>query len=168
MNSNSNESTLMAQYAAGPGQLERALSGLKESEYDTRVSESGWTIREAVHHIVDGDHIWKIGIMAALGTQTMEFTLGWYWGQPQENWSKGWGYNARPVEESLALLKANRAHTLQMLKHIPDAMRKSVDVRNVAGEVEHITVEFLLQMQVDHITHHTNQILALRAKGTST
>ena len=46
---------MLARYAEGPEQLERALAGLDDAGLDATVSQDGWTVRRTVHHIVDGD-----------------------------------------------------------------------------------------------------------------
>jgi hypothetical protein len=59
MKSPANKNSVIARYIEGPTLLERALTGLKEADLDTAPSKGGWTIRQIVHHIVDGDDIWK-------------------------------------------------------------------------------------------------------------
>lgn len=156
------ESEVLAQYADGPGQLERALDGLDEADLDTRVSQGGWTVRQVAHHIVDGDDLWKPCIKAALGNEAGEFTLGWYWALPQEVWADRWKSSERSLETSLALFKASRSHVLQLVEHVPDAWQKSIDVRTSDGTIRRLTVGTVIQMQTDHAVHHINQILAVR------
>ena len=168
MNSQSEESALLARYAQGPEQLERALEGLDERDLDTRVSQHGWTVRQVAHHIVDGDDVWKLCIKVALGNDGGEFTLGWYWTQPQEVWADRWGNSSRPIDVSLSLFRANRDHVFQLLKYVPNAWQRSIRMRKHDGHVERITVGNAIQIQVDHVTHHVAQITAVRAKRNGT
>jgi hypothetical protein len=51
MNSENEEAAVLARYADGPEQLERAIAGLNEPNLDARVSQDGWTVRQVVHHV---------------------------------------------------------------------------------------------------------------------
>lgn len=65
-------------------------AGIKIEELDLPPLVGGWTIRQIVHHIVDGDDLWKACIKAALGNERGEFSLGWYWSLPQQVRAKRW------------------------------------------------------------------------------
>jgi hypothetical protein len=101
MRSQDAESAVLTRYAEGPEQLERALAGLDELGLDASRSPGAWTVRQIVHHIVDGDDIWKLCIKSALGNEDGEFTLAWYGAQPQEVWADRWKYSARSTFPSL-------------------------------------------------------------------
>ena len=53
-------------FKQGPGILENALADLSDNELDYVPSNGGWTIRQIVHHIADGDDLWKASIKIAL------------------------------------------------------------------------------------------------------
>jgi uncharacterized damage-inducible protein DinB len=135
---------------------------LDEAGLDARVSQDGWTVRQVVHHIVDGDDLWKLCIKSALGNEDGEFTLGWYRVQSQDVWADRWRYSARSVDVSLGLFRATRDHVLQLLKHVPDAWQRSIRVRTPDGQTERVTVGTVIQMQADHAVHHIGQIAAVR------
>ncbi|MEJ2279063.1 MAG: DinB family protein [Candidatus Lokiarchaeota archaeon] len=107
-----NKDEILEQFKQGPCILENALSGLSDFELDYAPSKGGWTIRQIVHHIADGDDLWKTAIKIALGNEQAEFTLKWYLAFPQTEWAKRWNYENRSIDESLILLKANRNHIL--------------------------------------------------------
>lgn len=158
-----NESEVLRQYAEGPEILEDALAGLDGTGLDACGPQGGWTVRQIVHHIVDGDDVWKLCIKSALGNEAGEFTLGWYWALPQDVWADRWRYSERSVDVSLALFRANRNHVLQLLKHVPDAWRRSIGMRKPDGRIERITVGTAIQIQAEHVSHHIRQITAIRA-----
>jgi hypothetical protein len=149
----------------GPVLLERALAGIQDSELDAPPLQGGWTIRQIVHHIVDGDDLWKIGIKVALGNEQAEFSLEWYWKQPQEVWADNWAYGNRSLDVSLALLKANRSHIHQLLGQVPDGWHRSVGFRKPTGEIERLPVGAIVQMQADHVVHHVKQMRAIRSES---
>lgn len=156
---------VLKRFVEGPAVLERALADLPPGELDRRPADGAWTIRQIVHHIVDGDDIWKTGIRIAIGSDQAEFSLSWYRSRTQREWAESWGYSRRPLAECLALLKANRNHVAQLLTMIPDAWNRSVSVPDSAGIPERVTVGFIVEMQTDHLLHHLNRILDLHKRG---
>lgn len=164
MNPPSDREAVMIRFREGPALLEQALAGLKDADLDALPAEGGWTIRQIVHHLVDGDDLWKPGIKAALGAEGGEYTLGWYWAHPQEVWAERWGYAHRSLDESLALLKAGRAHVVQLLEAVPNGWNKTIGVRKSDGNLETISVGAIVEMQADHVEHHVKRIHALRAE----
>ncbi len=158
-----NKKELIELFKQGPSLLEKALDGLTDADLDAVPHEGGWTIRQITHHIVDGDDVWKSCIKMALGNEQAEFTLDWYWAFPQDEWAKRWAYEKRSIDASLALLKANRDHILQLLEHVPDAWSRSVPFRKHNGETEQMPIGMAVKIQADHVVHHVNRILALRS-----
>ena len=157
---------VMARYREGPALLEEAVMNLTDADLDATPSGGGWTIRQIVHHVVDGDDIWKLGIKMAMGDEQAEFALGWYWGMSQETWGDRWAYSRRSLGASQSLLKAIRTHVLQLLESVPDAWDRAVVVRKPDGEMEQVPVGFVIQMQADHVLHHVKRIRGiLRERG---
>lgn len=154
--------TMLSQYADGPSLLDSALAGLSETDLDLALSADSWTIRQIVHHIADGDDLWKACIKAALGNRDGLFTLQWYWDRPQMEWSESWRYASRSVESSLTLLDANRHHIVELLEHVPDVMEKSIRLQPPHDAEVRITIKEVLEMQVRHMTGHTQDIQAIR------
>ncbi len=162
MEATPNPETLLARYAEGPALLASALAGLGDDALDAPPPGGGWTIRQIAHHIVDGDDLWKTCIKGALGESPEAFSLRWYAALPQRVWSERWAYAQRPLEPSLALFRANRAHILQLLAHVPGGWDRAIGFRNSRGEVEPTPVSEVIQDQGDHVFHHVDRILALR------
>jgi uncharacterized damage-inducible protein DinB len=162
VNASESPTAIVARYAEGPAQLEQALAGLQDADLDAAPVQGGWTIRQIVHHIADGDDLWKVGIKAALGNEQGEFTLEWYWVVPQDTWAERWAYAGRPIDASLALFKATRAHVTQLLAHVPDGWSRSITVRKPSGEATRLTVGAVVEMQADHLQHHLRRIRAIR------
>jgi hypothetical protein len=156
--------SVLTRFMEGPALLERALDGLQDSDLDATPSKGGWTIRHIVHHIVDGDDIWKICIKVALGDDGAEFALDWYRTQSQDAWTEKWAYAHRPLDESLTLLKAIRDHVRQLLEYAPDGWHRSVEFRNPDGTTERLPVGAIIEMQADHVEHHVKRIRAIRGE----
>jgi uncharacterized damage-inducible protein DinB len=156
------QTSIIARYVDGPALLEQALAGLHEADLDAPPVQGGWTIRQIVHHIVDGDDLWKACIKAALGNEQGEFTLEWYWVVPQDTWAERWAYDRRAIDVSLALFKAIRAHVTQLLAQVPGSWSRSITVRKPRGETSRLTVGAVVDMQAGHAQHHVERILAIR------
>ncbi len=125
-----------------------AIAGLTEADLDIACSPGSWTIRQTVHHVVDGNVVWSIGIKAAVGNQNGFFDRRWYWGLPQASWVECWRqYAHRALEPSLTLFQANRRHIVQLLQQIPDAWERSIHIQWPHQPEECISVREIVEMQ---------------------
>lgn len=161
MNAPEDRDSTLSRFREGPALLEQTLMGLRDSELDFKPSGGGWSVRQIVHHIVDGDDIWKLGIKMAVGGDQAEFSLGWYSSQTQDTWANRWAYDRRSIDTSLSLLKVMRDHVLQLVESVPEAWHRAVVVRTRGGECEQVSVGFVIQMQADHLVHHVERIRAI-------
>jgi len=154
---------LLAKYENCPSQLEAAIIGLSEPNLDIRKSTESWTIRETIHHIADGDDMWKLFIKRAIGNPNGEYAFDWYWQVPQDEWAKHWHYQEKSIEPSLALFRANRNHIVQLLRHTPGALEKSLRVRwpTKLGEQE-VKVRLIVEGQTQHALAHIAEIREIR------
>ena len=154
---------LIANYGNCPSQLEAAILGLSEINLDIGKNTESWTIRETIHHIADGDDMWKLFIKRAIGNPNGEYVFDWYWQVPQEEWAKRWNYKERSIESSLALFRANRSHIVQLLRHTPGALEKSLRVRwpTNLGEQE-VKVRLIVEGQTQHALAHIAEIGEIR------
>ncbi len=155
---------LLTRYAEGPEQLEAALAGLEETNLDVAETPESWTIRQIVHHIVDGDDLWSMCIKASLGDSRGLFSYRWYWEKPQDEWADNWGYAGREIEPSLALFRANRHHISQLLHQIPGAWEKYTLITLSDGEEKATSVRYVVEMQTKHVEGHIEDIQAIRRK----
>jgi len=156
------QSDILAGYAAGPDRLEAAIAGLSAADLDLALGSDTWSIRQIVHHIADGDDLWKEFVKRAIGNPGGEFTLAWYWQIRQAEWARRWAYRERDIEPSLALFRASRAHVVQLLAHRPEAWSNSLLIRWQDGEEAHTSVEWVVAMQARHIDGHLDDIRRIR------
>jgi len=153
---------ILKQYADGPSLLDSALAGLTESNLDLALNADSWTIREIVHHIVDGDDLWKTCIKTALGNSEALFSLQWYTVKPQMEWSENWAYSLRTLESSLALYRANRRHIVDLLEHVPNACKKTIRFQPSEKPEMCITILDVIELHVHHLIEHIESIQAIR------
>ena len=153
---------ILAEYATGPELAQDAIQGLSEDQLDLKLSEDSWSIRQLVHHITDGDYLWKEFLLRALGEPEREFNLEWYWCLPQDDWVKRWSYAGRDVTHSLELFAANRQHTLELLKQVPGLWDKCLLIPNHQGGQERVSVGEVVEMQSRHVVGHVEDIHQIR------
>ena len=155
---------LIANYGNCPSQLEAAVIGLSELNLDIGKNAESWTIRETIHHIADGDDLWKLFIKRAIGNPNGEYVFDWYWQVPQDEWAKRWHYEDRSIEPSLAMFRANRNHIVQLLRHTPGAMEKSLRIHwpTKLGEQE-VKVASIVEGQTQHVLGHIAEIGEFRS-----
>jgi hypothetical protein len=158
----SHRESVVARFADGPAQLEAAIAGLSEGELDLAEGDDTWTIRQLVHHIADGDDLWKAFIKRAIGNPGGTFELQWYWEIPQDEWVERWAYASREIEPSLALFRANRGHIVQLLDHVPGAWEQALLVRWPNGVEQQLSVAAVVEMQARHVTGHLADIRRAR------
>jgi hypothetical protein len=160
--STENQEQTIARYAAGPSLLESTIQGLDQTQLDLSLSQESWSIREIVHHIADGDTLWKEFILRAAGNPEMEFTLAWYWHIPQDEWVQRWAYAQRDIAPSLALFAASRRHTVELLEAIPWLWEKTLLIPTRQGGHERASVAEVVEMQSRHVEGHVEEIRQIR------
>jgi hypothetical protein len=153
---------ILVRYAEGPLQLETTLRDLAEADLDQALSAGSWSIRQIVHHLADGDDLWKLCIKIALGNSEGLFDLRWYWAREQVAWRESWQYVVRGIASSLALLGANRRQIAELVRPAGETWERSVrDVRS-EGEKAHISIGAMVAIKARHMTAHIEESLAIR------
>lgn len=153
---------ILALYADGYAQLAAVLEGLTDAELNLALTPESWSIRQVVHHLADGDDIWKMCIKMALGNREGVFNLQWYWDKEQMEWSENWQYADRSIDSSLALLRANRRHIVDLVQPVSETWEMSVRCNQSDGKEERISIGDVLSMQARHIMVHVQDIQAIR------
>jgi len=159
---NKNRDGIITRYTAATDVLEAAIRGLDESQLDLSLSADSWSIRQIVHHLADGDYLWKEFILRAAGNPELEFSLAWYWCIPQDEWAQRWVYARRDIAPSLALMRASRQHAVELLKCIPGIWEKSLPIPTHVGGQQMATVTEVVEMQARHVEEHAGEIRKIR------
>ena len=154
-------STVLSDYLAAPDRLAQAIAGLEAAVLDRSLTADTWTIRQLVHHIVDGDDLWGVAVKAAIGNPDGVFTLQWYWDVPQTTWAEQWRYADRDVQPSLELFRANRLHIAQLLAVVPEAWDRAITISARGHEDERVSVAEIVAMQARHALEHIKEIEAI-------
>jgi len=152
---------IIARYTKGGETVEATIAGLSEADLDLRRSPNEWSIRQIVHHLAESASLSLMSIKCALAQSGSTFVRPPY---DQERWAKEFGYEKRPIEPSLALIKAVHWNISQLLQHIPDGWDHYVMVKFVGeeGEGRKRTVGQWLNIQVTHTAEHCEEIRETR------
>ena len=82
-----------------PERIEALAHGLSDAELDRPCPDSGLTVREVVHHLVEANLVASNILIAALATNGG--TFDWSWVQPGGDWAKRMGYGKLPIGPAL-------------------------------------------------------------------
>ncbi len=154
-------STVLSDYLAASDCLTRVVAGLDAATLDRSLTADTWTIRQLVHHIVNGDDLWSVAIKAAIGNPDGAFTLQWYWDVSQTTWAEQWRYADRDVQPSLELFRANRRHIVQLLEVVPEAWDRAITISVRGRDDERAPVADIVEMQARHASGHIEEIEAI-------
>lgn len=157
-----NTKMMLSLFASCPDILESAIAGLGDTDLDHSLTPESWTIRQIVHHIADGDDLWKSFIKQAAGAPGTHFALEWYWQIQQDQWVEHWAYGKRAVEPSLALFRASRANISQLLTTVPEVWGNSLVIRLPGRPEECVTIREVIEMQTRHVSAHIEEIKKIR------
>jgi hypothetical protein len=149
---------VLARFKGAPSELEALLGDLPASQLQTEAHSGGWTLAQVIHHIADGDDLWKACILAGLGEAVPVFSLEWYWSLPQNQWSQAWLYASRPIADSLAVFRANRSITATILAMTARWWERQVAIRSRGGALETTTLLDVVGDQADHALQHIEEL----------
>lgn len=154
--------TLLKKYLQLPDRLEAAIAGLSESDLDMK--GAGWSIRQYVHHTVEGELMWQLFLRAILGTDGIEFPIQWYFAISQDEWAQHWASDMRCIEPTLALFRASTRSLNELLRCVdPQAWQHFGYVTwPGAKEATRLTVRDILLIHIGHMDQHTADIRAIR------
>jgi catechol 2,3-dioxygenase-like lactoylglutathione lyase family enzyme len=143
-------------YARGPDEVEAAVAGLDDGALDATPRPTQWSIRQIVHHLVDGDQLWTWPLKVALATPGQELDMRYY--RSNDVWAESLVYAGRPIGPALALFRASRTVVLELLERVPDALERDVQVRQWTDEPVRTSVGEIVRIQARHALTHAAEI----------
>jgi len=147
---------LIADIAAAPSALRRAVSGLNDEQLDTPYRKGGWTVRQVVHHLPDSHLNSYVRFKLAL-TEDAPLICTY----EEALWAELPEARTAPVAMSLDLLDSLHARWVAMLRTM-DASHFHRTLRHPENGV--MTLDQMLALYAWHGKHHTAQITALRTR----
>jgi hypothetical protein len=143
-------------------QLDAALAGLLEEQLDLRLAPGEWSIRQIVHHLVDGGDVFTQIIRQAIAQTGSDVVFAAYPGN--EAWAAELDYHCRPVGPALGLIKAHCAYQAELLNHFYGAWDREVVIHDAQGtHAQPISVRQVVDMLGEHMAEHVETIRAIRA-----
>ncbi len=145
----------IAQIAAAPAHLRRAVQGLDDKQLDTPYRDGGWTVRQVVHHLPDSHMNAYIRCKFLLTVQ--QPTIMPY---DQADWARTPETRA-PAEVSLALLESLHRRWVLLLEGL-----KPADFARTLNHPENgiMTLDAVVADYAWHGRHHTAHITGLKER----
>jgi len=152
--------SLMDRYRAGSGAVDDALAGITDEELDRVPPEDdGWTARQIVHHLADSEAMAYTRLRRVVADE--EPTIQGY---DEPVWARRLHYDDRPIEPSLAVVRAVRAASLQLLEALtPDEWSRT----GVHSESGPYSVDRWLEIYAGHCHDHADQIRTARGSAAA-
>lgn len=145
----------IAQIAAAPGNLRKAVAGLDDKKLDTPYRDGGWTVRQVVHHLPDS-HLNAYSRFKFALTEDQPAIMAY----DEAKWAVTPETHA-PTEVSLDLLDALHRRWVLLLKGMGPADFTRT-LKHPESGVR--TLDGMLAMYAWHGRHHTAHITSLRER----
>ena len=154
---------LLREYRELPDGLEAEITGLSESDLDLRL-ESGWSIREYICHLVEGEQLWQINLRVIIGLNGTKFPFEWYSKLSQDQWVESWAYGKRSLQIMLDQYRSNTQYLVNILENLPDVWNRYGRITFPGDEAERqYTVRDIVEINLHHLNVHAEDIRAIRA-----
>jgi uncharacterized damage-inducible protein DinB len=141
-------------YLAGAAQLRDAVTGMTPEQARSRPVPGKWSTVECVAHIADFEPVFADRIKRALALdKPLVFVAD------ESLFVKHLAYDARDLNEELAVVDVVRKQLARILRHLPDEALQRVAVHNEKGLV---TVEQMVTGATKHLAGHLVHVLEKR------
>lgn len=144
---------LIARYRAGAAAVDGALAGASEDELD-RLPPGGWSARMVVHHLADSETNSYLRLRKLLAEERTEIQA-----YDEAEFARALHYD-RPIEHSLAVFRAVRASSGELLDRLADDDWTRTGTHSESGRY---SVEGWLEIYADHAVTHADQIRRARS-----
>ena len=141
---------LIADYEAGPAEVDRALGEIGRDAFDRRPADGSWSAREVVHHLADSEMRSAIRIRRLL-TEDNPTILGY----DEAGYATAFHYADRPMEPALAAFRAARSTTAQILGTLQGVDLARTGTHSESGPYG---VEHWIRTYARHAHEHADQI----------
>ncbi|NBO26040.1 MAG: hypothetical protein EBU89_04080 [Actinobacteria bacterium] len=144
-------SAAISEYEQATAAFIATASKLTEIELDKPQNDS-WNARQVVHHVADSEaqsYARLRRLIAEPGTQIQSYDEAG-WGE-----NETLGYKVLPVEISLAVFRAVRASSLEILKRLKEEQLENAGIHTESGKY---TLETWLKTYINHPIEHEKQI----------
>lgn len=138
-------------YEEATAQFLEVVSQLSDSQLDAS-SNGSWSPRQVIHHVADSEaqsYARLRRLIAEPGTQIQGYDEAG-WGE-----NETLGYTELPIAQSLAVFKAVRASSLEIIKRLKPSQLDNSGTHSESGEY---TINTWLETYINHPLEHAEQI----------
>lgn len=147
---NAERNSLIERYRGGSAAVDAALDGLVAAELDRPPAGDGdWTVRQIVHHLADSESMAYIRLRRLIAEDDPLIQ-----GYDEPEWARRLHYD-RPIEPSVAVLRAVRAASLQLVESLSPEEWGRTGTHSESGSY---SAEQWLRIYASHPYDHANQI----------
>jgi uncharacterized damage-inducible protein DinB len=150
----SSHAQLIDAYLASLPRLRRAVADLSPEQLQARPVPGKWSTLEVVCHLVDSEQAWCHRMKRVIAEERPLLI-----GYDQSRFTAELDYHQCDLEEELALLEGMRRQMVRTLRAVPEAAWSRTGEHSEQGLM---TLEELLQAEVEHVPHHIKHILEKR------
>lgn len=143
------------EYESGATRPARWLLGLSPGEVDAHPVPNTWSIREVVVHVLDSD-LAATHRMRRIAAEETPLLIAY----DETAFAKNLRYESANLAVVTDLFALNRTFTAEWLRTLPSEAFARVGVHNQRGKV---TLGDMVQMYVNHLSHHEKFVVAKRA-----
>jgi hypothetical protein len=141
---------LIARYREGPDVLAAAVTGLTDAQLDARPADGSWTPREVAHHCADSEMTSAIRLRRLLAEDSPVLA-----GYDEEEFARRLHYGDRPIEHSLAAVRAARATSVEIVDRLSEAEWSRTGTHTEGGSYG---VDDWLRIYAAHCHDHADQV----------
>jgi len=138
------------QYERGPRRLHDALNLVPDEAVKWRPAPGKWSVHEVVGHCADSEMNAAIRLRFLVAEKDPVLM-----GYDQDGWARTFDYHARPLEQSLSVVEAVRAHTTALLRMLPEEAWSRAGRHSESGPY---SMDSWLRTYSDHLEGHARQI----------
>ena len=150
---------MLTLYEKAPDELETTLKEITETQLDKRLTPETWSIRQTVHHLVDGDALWTLLMKTAIFNSGCSFDFGWY--KSNDTSANELLYTKRSIEPVVQLFRANRAQMVQLFMLLDDRGDRYIQLTTPEGP-DTVTLSEMVAIQASHAMEHIGEIRAIQ------
>jgi hypothetical protein len=140
---------LLERFASGADDVTEAVAGASDDDLDRRPPSGEWTAREIVHHVADSESMAYIRLRRLIAEDQPIIH-----GYDEPEWARRLHYD-RPIEASLAVARAVRAASLELLRSLTPAEWERSGTHSESGAY---SVDRWLAIYAEHSHEHADQI----------
>jgi hypothetical protein len=146
---------LLDRFRTGYADVEDALAGATDEDLDRPAPDGGWTARQVIHHLADSEATAYVRLRRLIAEDEPMIA-----GYDEPEYARRLHYG-RPIASSLAVLKAVRDASLELLETLTPEEWKRQGTHSESGPY---SVERWLEIYAAHSHDHAGQIRAARGR----